>query len=56
MVVAGNKYSHPLGRVGVGDAPFHTVPARERGEGAGELVAPETEALALDLQAHEERP
>src|SRR5215216_2400681 len=32
------------------------MPARQRCEGARELVPGEPEALALDLQAHEERP
>src|SRR5215207_2519852 len=55
VVVAGDQYCHPLWRVGVGDAPVHAVPAGQRGDGARELVAPQAETLAFDLQAHEER-
>src|SRR5215211_1902641 len=54
VVVAGDQYSHPLWRVGVGESPVHAVPAGQRSEGAGELVAFQAESLALNLKAHEE--
>ncbi len=54
VVVAGDQDRHPLWSVGVGDSPVHAVPARQRGEGAGELLARQAEALTLNLQPHKE--